>query len=513
MFKKCFLSTAILAATSGLALANGGSFVPPPHHYCGDFYIGAGISSDTYFLDAHTQLEVASPLEVVRRDKDYGADGWNGELVAGYGYTFNHNLYLGGEIFGQYSSARGSLLGLNYIVYSTGTSEIQDINIRIPRTFGIALVPGYRVAPGSLFYGRVGYVNSRFEFNFSSQDNPYTTLGETGIPLITKNANGLQLGLGVNTQVSNHISIQEGYSWNSYQRFSTSAFTSEGPLTQVRTVAFNPDLEQFNLTFIYHFMPNPNDVPDHNSPPAHLGHQFYVGLLGSRDNGFFNNKIVELDFVPGSPAPIPDNYSEQRELDARGWDGELLAGYGYTFPNRYYLGAEIFGDLTSIKANDNYFASIPSIPVAQNQPFQFKVDHSAGIVVMPGYQVSDNALLYVRAGYINSRFKVNSSNVFVPAIQDDPGFDAVYDNAFSKSVGGVQIGVGVETGTWHNISVRTEFDWNKYQNISNIHLGQPDPLDGGVAFGVTTEVKPVIKQFKVGFVYHFYGLSGGVGHI
>ena len=343
MFKKCLLAAAILAATSSIALANGGSFVPPPHH-CGDFYIGAGISSDMSFLD--TELEqirydpasAINPTIITIRKKDYGADGWNGELLAGYGHTFMNNIYLGGEIFGQYSSARGSIAGYNATLFSSGSTTVEDESAKIQRTLGIAIAPGYRVAPGSLFYGRVGYINTRFEANFVGNSVPYSPFTHNaGLQSFDKNANGLQLGLGVNTQVSNHISIQEGYNWNFYQKFSETIITTDTTgMFQVKTVPFNPVLEQFNLNFIYHFAPNPNDIPDHNSPPAHVGHQFYVGLLGSRDNGIFNNVVTEFDFIPMAPAP--DTIVEQRNLDARGWDGELLVGYGYTFPNRYYLG-------------------------------------------------------------------------------------------------------------------------------------------------------------------------------
>ena len=79
-----------------------------------------------------------------------------------------------------------------------------------------------------------------------------------------------------------------------------------------------------------------------------------------------------------------------------------------------------------------------------------------------------------------------TADIESPAIFSDPLYSAAYNNAFSKSAGGVQLGVGVETGTWHNISVRTEFDWSKYQNITNLNAGSPDPLDGGTIFVVQT---------------------------
>ncbi len=83
MFKKAIIATAVLAASTGLAFANGGTYQPAPHA-THSAYVGVAVSRDFFQIDADGDNHDNSV--------DFGHDGWNGELNAGLGWVFQRSL-------------------------------------------------------------------------------------------------------------------------------------------------------------------------------------------------------------------------------------------------------------------------------------------------------------------------------------------------------------------------------------------------------------------------------------
>jgi outer membrane immunogenic protein len=137
------------------------------------------------------------------------ANGWNGRLFGGYGYTFRNHLYLGGEAFVGGSSASGTdkinLPSFNYNgKISAGTS------------LGVSVLPGYRFDSGPLLYGRLGYIGTNLKVN----DNFSTVM-----PSTTKWVSGFNTGLGIEMPLFNRLSGRIEYDYMNYSSFNNPGTT------------------------------------------------------------------------------------------------------------------------------------------------------------------------------------------------------------------------------------------------------------------------------------------------
>lgn len=207
MFKKEIIKKAAIAsAVAGLALtgaayANGGTYQPAPHA-THSVYVGVAVSRDFF------QLENISDS---RGSLDLGNDGWNGELNGGIGWVFQDHYYLGAEIFGTVNSAE---------------INVGRDSLKYKYSYGIDLVPGVKISDSTMLYGKVGYIGAEFDASgsrFGSKD---------------KNKSGLQLGLGLETMVTNNVSTKIEYDYNTFSKFN----------------GIRPVVNSVKLGVAYHFM-------------------------------------------------------------------------------------------------------------------------------------------------------------------------------------------------------------------------------------------------------------------
>jgi len=265
MLKRALLATAVLAATSGVAFANGGTYAPVPvETHEGGFYIGAAISRDVAdFETSFTNDAFFNDDFVNHFDFSYDqgtSQGINGEIFGGYGMLFNDHYYIAAEIWGSISSLKGDF---NITDTFFDDTRSVDVSYRMNNTFGIALLPGVKLSDSTLSYLRIGYVNSRFK----SEVNTLPTLESIDSLAGTdfedffnhnKNEGGIQLGLGMETMVTNNVSIRAEYDYNRYGRITrdrVDLFSDDDGDTLELDSQFSvrPVVDQFKLAAIYHF--------------------------------------------------------------------------------------------------------------------------------------------------------------------------------------------------------------------------------------------------------------------
>lgn len=175
MFKKLLVASAILATSSTIAMASGAP------------YLGAslGVVDNT----AQSGSFRGVPLTV----------------NAGYGATIDQSIYLAGEVFG-----------------TIGTSSLDNNpntkNIKSTYGYGISFIPGVMVTDHTMTYLRVGAVKTRFN-----------SLGKT--------ATGGQLGLGLQTSLTQNWDLRGEYDYTKYRRVSGTS----------------PKADAFNLGLVYKF--------------------------------------------------------------------------------------------------------------------------------------------------------------------------------------------------------------------------------------------------------------------
>jgi opacity protein-like surface antigen len=278
MFKKVILVNAMLAMTTSIAFANGASFVPPPPHCVGSFYVGIGISRDvakfnsrgtssvsdetnTLGIDPITMESTLTPenlLSKFRRNVDIYGSGIDGDIFAGYSMIFNDEFTLAGEIFGNISSAKGNFhvtslpslipiltpgitllpnfsFGPGVLVAGAPAIINATVKARLDDTIGISIAPGFKIAHSTNFYGRVGLVYSRFKFEDSGTIQLVnSSLPQSGIINFNgfgsstagvlagfpfnqnKYRTGVQVGIGLETMLTQKVGLRGEYDWERY---------------------------------------------------------------------------------------------------------------------------------------------------------------------------------------------------------------------------------------------------------------------------------------------------------
>lgn len=160
-------------------------------------------------------------------------------------------------------------------------------------------------------------------------------------------------------------------------------------------------------------------------------------------------------------------------INAVGFVGGLLAGYGQYVNEMFYLGGEVF-------VNDSGAESSTNVTVnGLTATSKVTANLGYGVSLLPGYKLNDESLLYIRLGYNWSQMKIQGSS--------PTGGSASRTN----TVGGFNYGLGLESLIYQNWSVRTEYTHTNYSSFS------------ASTANIATTVSPADNQFMLALIYHF----------
>lgn len=235
-------------------------------------------------------------------------------------------------------------------------------------------------------------------------------------------------------------------------------------------------------------------------PPCGMLHDgFYVG----GQVGYDSYRIHE-SFSAGGPFVVAAedmfpavsgsaSFFAERTLNGTGVMGGLFAGWGMTFANAWYLGAEIFANDSAAKSTTRVDADVTVFPFVADAELETTVqaDWSYGITINPGYRINCGTVGYIKLGWQAHRLKT-SSDLDVGAFDASTGevfadLDAHHND--SHWYNGFAYGLGMETVVWENWSVRGEY--------THVDLGHHHIHHSGV------KLSPSDNQYTLGLVYHF----------
>lgn len=184
MFKKLLLASAILASTSSIA------FAAAP-------YAGAGLGVTTNTVDKNNVGSFRGvPVNV----------------FVGFGGVLTETFYLAGELNG-----------------TLATGVISDNGqLKTSYGYGASIIPGLMLSDHTLAFARVGVVSTRF----TSQD---------------ENKTGGQVGVGMQTSLTQHLDIRGEYDYTAYSSVDN-LDNGTGTL-----VSGKPVSDAFNLSLVYKF--------------------------------------------------------------------------------------------------------------------------------------------------------------------------------------------------------------------------------------------------------------------
>jgi outer membrane immunogenic protein len=208
MLKKLLIASAILAASSTFAFAAGAPYVGA----------GLGVNNSKFKLTEDN----GNTLDGL------GSRGGALNVFGGYGATVNQNIYLGGELFANASNT--DVKGSANVV---GTGASANLDLRTKYSYGVSFMPGWMATDHTMVFGRIGVVKTRFEYKETA----------TGFPSQTsrKNITGGQLGLGMQTDLTQNLAVRGEYVYTSYR--STTMLGNK----------IKPSTDQFNLGLVYKF--------------------------------------------------------------------------------------------------------------------------------------------------------------------------------------------------------------------------------------------------------------------
>lgn len=199
MLKKLIIATAVLATSSSFALT-------------GAPYVGVGVGVE----DSTSKLSAEGNTV----DK-FGARNALVNVFAGYGALVYQRIYLGGEAFFNGTSA-------------TAKASFDDGSVKLTarNSYGLSFMPGVMLSERTMAYVRAGVVRGMYrvkataEGQYAAQNNTQT---------------GGQVGLGLQTSLSQHVDLRGEYVYTGYRSYSVSGSK------------VYPSSDQFNLAAVYKF--------------------------------------------------------------------------------------------------------------------------------------------------------------------------------------------------------------------------------------------------------------------
>jgi hypothetical protein len=214
-----------------------------------NFYVGGGLGGDFLTFSGSSTNNFSNGGVFTNSFSNVISPGANVRLLAGYQYI-NHNASLGAEIFGFYSSAEADAkLG-------QPNAAICDFHVHTKDTFGAVIVPGYIFSKyDAMLYGHIGWVTTNFNIN-TTTTNLFDTVQLVPFS-IDQRINGLDLGIGGEFPIDQHLAIRVGYDYMRYPTINkqiTPVVLNAAPLlTKTSSFSIRPTDNQINCSLLYHF--------------------------------------------------------------------------------------------------------------------------------------------------------------------------------------------------------------------------------------------------------------------
>ena len=180
----------------------------------------------------------------------------------------------------------------------------------------------------------------------------------------------------------------------------------------------------------------------------------------------------------GADVGINHQMFDDKVLDSRidfGDTGILLnlnAGYGALVTQKIYLGGEVFASMTG---SDVEAAKLEDDSLS----LKFKTKYSYGASALPGIMLSNDTMIYARAGIIRTRFDVDQA-------VSSPLSSVIPNGSDENTVTGAQLGLGIKTKLIRNIDVRGEYAYSSYHSFTTMG----------------NKINPSSGQATIGFVYN-----------
>lgn len=201
------------------------------------FYAGVGMGPDTVdFNQRNFVTQIGNPgyppsFAVINKAHLSGV-GVFGTLFAGYSHLYTNKLSLAGELNANVSSITNS--GFNHEFVNVSFS---DTFIKMHNSYGVSILPGYQFTPNTLFYGRLGWTNSKIQ----------QKTGDVSLANFSKRINGFRSGLGIKQAITERVALRMDYSYINYCDTTTVTNDVANRVPKSSTLSPNQQLLEFGI--------------------------------------------------------------------------------------------------------------------------------------------------------------------------------------------------------------------------------------------------------------------------
>lgn len=255
--KVILVSTVAVGLCAGAALASGVQVAAPIEYFNG-WYAGAGVGVEhlTGSVDRFTD-RVESIDGITREAKfsahdDIGDTSLDGGIFAGYGQVLNTAYYLGAEAFARYAHLTAT--NSSFSERESDLSTYNSLSVDTKWAYGAALKFGYLPTAKTMIYVLAGVETAKFDCHGSHAES-----GSEGFSHdydFDKQAVAFMPGVGIETMLTDKISLRGQYTYADYSNFSHHAtFTEENGQRIMTNFAYDdkvdPERGLFTLDVTY----------------------------------------------------------------------------------------------------------------------------------------------------------------------------------------------------------------------------------------------------------------------
>lgn len=212
---------------------------PNPLSFKDGYYVAVAAGYDVYKMVDHVTYHNTDVL--YSADPPLSVNGMMGDFMLGYTKLFgkNSNFSIGVEFF-----ANGSAADNGFEITLPAFPVIIDSDITVNGSFGLGILPGFKINNASIIYLKMGYSWS----TISMDQTVRAPDDEFGISSIEYNDNitthGFLYGVGLEAAFNEQFNLRAEYTYTGYQSFNT------GSAAKV-----DPSRNQYLFGLVYHFSP------------------------------------------------------------------------------------------------------------------------------------------------------------------------------------------------------------------------------------------------------------------
>ncbi|MGA7799254.1 MAG: outer membrane beta-barrel protein, partial [Gammaproteobacteria bacterium] len=168
-------------------------------------YVGAAVGQGSVATTA-TGLLRTQGTGPDNFNADFGNDGVSSTAFVGYGLTF-HRVYAGLELAGE-----GSRTTWTHIRDTSGSGG-RTFSVEKQGGYGAALRLGYLLHNGTLLYGRIGRIHTKFSTRYDKGANANAYIYQDD------HETGTRLGVGADVPVGQRLFVRADYSYTRYPSY------------------------------------------------------------------------------------------------------------------------------------------------------------------------------------------------------------------------------------------------------------------------------------------------------